>query len=119
MQKMGRVMMVGLKTDAAVSMTALNLKKGWNLVELISDNMKSVVELMQGMEDKIASVWKWVQGKQKLAVYLPEQEKKQTGATGTYAGPKGFEVISNINPVEGFWVNVVDIEDDESIVIDY
>jgi len=115
----GRLMMVGVKTDAPLSISGLTLKKGWNLVGLISGNSKDIKELVQGKEDKMQSVWKWVQSKQGWAVYLPQQEKQNPGATSTYAGQKGFDIISNINPGEGFWINVINIGDNESIVIDY
>jgi len=115
----GRVMMVGVKTDAPLSINELSLKKGWNLVGLISGEPKDIKKLVQGKEDNISSVWKWVQSKQKWAVYLPKQEKQNPGATETYADLKKFEVISHINPGEGFWVHVTDIEDYDEIVIDY
>ena len=47
--------------------------------------------------NKYVSVWKWKNNK--WVVYLPGQD------TSTYANEKGFDILSSINPGEGFWVN--------------
>jgi len=50
----------------------------------------------------MVSVWKWVDGK--WAVNLPSDSKGDTGAA--YALGKGFSHLTEINPGEGFWVNM-------------
>ena len=79
---------------------SFSLKKGWNLIGLKNDEKKIVTDLISGIEAKIASVWKWE--KNDWSVYLPGQ------TTGKYASIMGFEVLSTINPGEGFWVNCKD-----------
>ena len=64
-----------------------------------SNQAKSITNLISGNEDKIASVWKWENNN--WAVYLPGED--DGGAS--YAESKGFELIEEINPREGFWVN--------------
>ena len=77
----------------------MTLKKGWNLIGLKSNEAKSITTLISGNTDNIASVWKWDSGA--WAVYLPG------GGTEAYAESKGFSVLENINPGEGFWVNAI------------
>jgi PKD repeat protein len=81
------------------SVTALALVSGWNLIGLKSDEAKPIADFVSGNETKITSVWKWDNGK--WAVYLPGQED----GGDAYAESKGFTVLSNIEPGEGFWVN--------------
>ncbi|MDP2647071.1 MAG: DUF1566 domain-containing protein [Desulfobacterales bacterium] len=77
--------------------TSNSLSSGWNLVGLKSESGKSVTDLISGNKANITSIWKWDNGT--WAVYLPGQD------TATYAAGKGFGVLSNIDPGEGFWVN--------------
>ena len=81
--------------------TSCSLSDGWNLIGLKSNETKSITDLISGNEGNIASVWKWESGA--WAVYLPDQ--KDGGAA--YAQSKGFSVLENINPGEGFWVNAI------------
>ena len=77
--------------------TASYLNKGWNLVGLKSDEITTVTDYILGKEDKIASIWKWLNNT--WAVYLPG------GGTETYAQSKGFMVLQDIEPSQGLWVN--------------
>jgi hypothetical protein len=79
--------------------TSSSLTKGWNLVGLKGDQGKTVIDLISGNQDNIASVWKWDNGK--WAVSLPGGD--DDGAA--YAQSKEFALLENINPGEGFWVN--------------
>ncbi|MCF8076734.1 MAG: fibronectin type III domain-containing protein [Desulfotignum sp.] len=81
------------------SSTSSSLTSGWNLAGLKSDQAKTIADLISGNETIIASVWKWQDGG--WAVYLPGQD--DGGAA--YADSKGFSVLSDIEPGEGFWVN--------------
>jgi len=79
--------------------TTLSLSSGWNLMGLKSSQAKSITDLISGNANKIESVWKWQDNK--WAVYLPGND--DGGAA--YAQSKGFSVLEQINPGEGFWVN--------------
>jgi len=76
---------------------SLSLSQGWNLVGLKSNESKSITDLISENENNIASIWKWESGA--WAVYLPNQN------TQAYADSKGFAVLEDIEPGEGFWVN--------------
>jgi hypothetical protein len=82
--------------------TSLALVSGWNLIGLKSDAAKSISDFVSGNEIKISSVWKWDNGK--WAVYLPDED--DGGAA--YAKSKGFSLLDEINPGEGFWVNCME-----------
>ncbi|MFN3534762.1 MAG: hypothetical protein ACK4WB_05160 [Desulfatiglandales bacterium] len=110
----GRTMIVGVKTPAKVNLTGVLLKNGWNLVGLIGGSSKSIGEIVGQNAQKIESIWKWVDNK-KWAVYLP---KMGAAATSQYAQTKGFDIISVINPGEGFWVKVIGLDENESLLIE-
>jgi len=76
---------------------SLTLTSGWNLVGLKSDQGVAVTTFISENQEDIISIWKWQSGA--WAVYLPGQD------TQDYADSKGFSVLSNIEPGEGFWVN--------------
>jgi len=86
-------------SGAQLSDTGISLAKGWNLVGLKSGQGETVTTLISGNEGNIASLWKWKDGG--WAVYLPGED--DGGAA--YAQSKGFSVLTNIYPGEGFWVN--------------
>lgn len=111
---MGRVMLLAIKTPVSLNLSALTLKNGWNLVGLIGGGSKTIQEIVGPNQDKMLSIWKWVDN-QKWGVYLPP-----LGLSGTtnYATSKGFAVIDVIHPGEGFWVNVKGLGEGESIVIE-
>jgi len=79
--------------------TSCLLTEGWNLIGLKSSETKSITDLVSGNEGNIASVWKWKNNK--WAVYLPGEDD----GGDAYAQSKGFSVLGDINPGEGFWVN--------------
>jgi len=56
-------------------------------------------------ESKAISIWKWVADKAAWAFYTPSLNSADLAA---YAKSKGFEVLSTVNPGEGFWVNTTD-----------
>ncbi len=53
-----------------------------------------------GYVDKIMSLWKWFDNT--WIVYLP---RYGLVTTEQYAESKSFEVLTEINPGEGFWIN--------------
>lgn len=77
----------------------LNVAAGWNLLGLKSSQGKGVSQLITGKEGEILSIWKWESNN--WAVYLPGQD--DGGAA--YAQSKGFILLDQIDPGEGFWVN--------------
>jgi hypothetical protein len=79
--------------------TSCSLTSGWNLIGLKSNETKLITTFISENEANIASVWKWQDGG--WAVYLPGEE--DGGAA--YAQSKGFSLLSDIEPGEGFWVN--------------
>ena len=79
--------------------TSCSLAEGWNLIGLKTNEAKSITDLVSGNEGNIPSVWKWKDNK--WAVCLPGED--DGGAA--YAQSKGFSVLGDINPGEGFWVN--------------
>jgi hypothetical protein len=78
---------------------SLTLTSGWNLVGLKSDQARTIADFISGNETKIASVWKWQNGG--WAVYLSAEDD----GGDAYAESKGFTMLSDIEPGEGFWVN--------------
>ena len=80
--------------------TSLSLVPGWNLIGLKSPVARSISEFISGKENKIFSIWKWTGNT--WAVFLPQDD--DVGAS--FAGSKGFSLLSIIHPGEGFWVNV-------------
>ncbi len=83
--------------------SSYSLVKGWNLIGLKSNETRTISELITNNEEQITSIWKWQDNN--WAVYLPSLGAE---ATATYAGSKGFIVLEEINPGEGFWVNCID-----------
>ncbi|MDP2646674.1 MAG: hypothetical protein Q8P24_17175 [Desulfobacterales bacterium] len=73
----------------------LALTSGWNLV---SSKIGIIAGQVFSDSTKFASVWIWQNTK--WAVYLPDEDPQ-----GAYAGAKGFGILSNISPGEGFWIN--------------
>jgi hypothetical protein len=81
----------------------IDLSIGWNLINsYLEPSDKTVNAILSDVNDNIASVWKWDNGK--WAVYLPDQ----ADGGDAYAESKGFSLLSTINPGEGFWVNAVE-----------
>lgn len=77
----------------------LGLGAGWNLVSLKAGVAQEIGALVGEQAASVVSVWKWGNGK--WAVRLPGMED----GGQTYATGKGFDLLTNIKPGEGFWVN--------------
>jgi len=87
--------------------SSIAMQAGWNLIGLKSNATKLITTLIPENEDNIASVWKW-EGSN-WAVYLPGEND----GGDAYAKSKGFALLSNIEPGEGFWVNC-----SEAVILD-
>ncbi len=74
----------------------------WNLLSLpVVPTDSSVNAVLTDVKDNISSAWKWENSS--WAVYLPGED--DGGAA--YAQSKGFALLTDIEPGEGFWVNCI------------
>jgi fibronectin type 3 domain-containing protein len=90
-------------TAATVSYTS-TLATGWNLVGNSTSTALDVKTLLGTQASSVTSVWKWNATTSKWAFYSPALDAQSQLAT--YAGTKGYDVLSSINAGEGFWINV-------------
>lgn len=81
----------------------VNLLSGWNL---IGNGYSGTLDVRGVLGDKslVVSVWKWLADKAMWAFYAPSMNSTQLQS---YAASKNYEVLSAINPGDGFWVNAV------------
>ena len=77
--------------------TTSNLNIGWSLIGLKNSQTQSINPFIAGNEETIVSIWKWQNDN--WAIFLPG------GGTDNYAQTKGFIVLDEIKPGEGFWIN--------------
>ncbi|TXT39702.1 MAG: hypothetical protein FD135_2014 [Comamonadaceae bacterium] len=88
-------------TSYASAITSVNFVAGWNL----NGNSEAAgidVAARLGDPSKITTVWKWDKLAMKWAFYTPLMTPTELAA---YAQSKGYDVLSRIEPKEGFWVN--------------
>jgi hypothetical protein len=79
----------------------LNLTPGWNLLGN-PINQSIAVATKFGDASKVNSVWKWDTTKANWQFYAPELSAT---ALQSLAASKGYSVLSEINPGDGYWVN--------------
>ncbi|MCF8109632.1 MAG: hypothetical protein K9J81_11655, partial [Desulfohalobiaceae bacterium] len=89
-----------LKGDVPVN-TFPNLTSGWNLVGLCGNSTKTVDQIVEAIDLDIQSIWKWPEGDGSWKVCLPGENDNGT----SYAQNKGFGLMEQIGPGQGFWVN--------------
>lgn len=82
--------------------TSIYLVPGWNLVGN-SDSMPIQVAGSLSDKTRITSVWKWNKNTNKWAFYSPLIS--DSTALAAYASGKSYDVLAQIDPKEGFWVN--------------
>ncbi|MCF8109197.1 MAG: hypothetical protein K9J81_09415 [Desulfohalobiaceae bacterium] len=70
----------------------------WNLIGSGSGQSLPIEQAVQTMQTGILSLWKWEDG---WSIYLPEEDDFGE----SYALSKGFGLLQEITPGEGFWVN--------------
>ncbi|HEY5291241.1 MAG TPA: fibronectin type III domain-containing protein, partial [Burkholderiales bacterium] len=86
-----------------------SLAKNWNLLGNSLNITLDVAALfgnasapVAGVSSSIASLWKWDAASGAWAFYSPRLSAAQISA---YAASKGYLVLSNIGPGEGYWIN--------------
>ena len=83
------------------------LATGWNLA---GNTLSTPLEVAAtfgaaATKDLITTVWKWVPSANGWAFYAPSLAAQGGTALKDYADGKGYQVLTTINPGEGYWVN--------------
>ncbi|MBI2317529.1 MAG: hypothetical protein HYU75_11125, partial [Betaproteobacteria bacterium] len=79
----------------------LLVPQGWNLLGNSLNQTLSVASLF-GDPNVVATVWTWDAANAKWQFYTPLMD---AAALQTYAAGKGYGVLAEIKPGEGYWVN--------------
>jgi len=82
---------------------SLTLPPGWNLLGNSLNQTLSVATLY-GDRNSVTTVWKWDTGTSGWQFYTPQMD---AAALQTYAAGKGYGVLAEIKPGEGYWVNAI------------
>ena len=90
--------------NAATVAYTPTLLQGWNLVGNSTTAALDVKTLLGTQASSVTSVWKWNAANSKWAFYSPALDTANTLAS--YAAAKGYDVLSSIDPGDGFWINV-------------
>ncbi len=87
---------------AATVSYPLSLSTGWNLV---GNSTTTPMDVKTGIGAKagIQSVWKWDTTGSRWAFYAASLDAN--GTLASYATTSGYNLLTTINPGEGFWVN--------------
>lgn len=85
---------------AALSFS-LQVPPGWNLLGNSLNQTLSVASLY-GDPNTVITVWKWDAANSNWQFYTPQMD---AAALQSYASGKGYGVLSEIKPGEGYWVN--------------
>lgn len=94
---------VASTTTTTVLNQSVSLVPGWNLIGNGYSKSFNVSNIF-GNPDLIKSVWKWVASSSSWAFYSPSLSGDQLSS---YAQQQTYQVLSTINPGDGFWVNSV------------
>jgi len=88
-------------TTTTLAALTVQLVKGWNL---IGNGMNQTFDVTTAFGDSklFTTVWKWVASKSAWAFYAPSMN---SSTLATYAQGKSYEVLTTLNPGDGFWVN--------------
>jgi len=86
-----------------LSSYSLTLSPGWNLLGN-SLNQTLSVPALYGDPNTVTTVWKWDTGTSGWQFYTPQMD---AAALQTYAFGKGYGVLAEIKPGEGYWVNAI------------
>lgn len=77
----------------------LNPQPGWNLLGLTGEGAQSIASLLGDKTKQVKSVWKWAENTWQVAF------PNDADSGSDYAQSKGFGVLQEIAPGEGFWAN--------------
>ena len=80
---------------------SLLVAQGWNLLGN-GINLAFPVASLYANSNWVNSVWKWDAAQNKWQFYTPSMESQELQA---YAAGKGYDVLSQINAGDGYWVN--------------
>lgn len=87
-------------SSATVTPTSLLVEQGWNL---LGDNLGQPLNVASQFNDQnIESVWRWDATSNRWQLYTP---LLTAAALQAYATSKGYGVLGQINPGEGYWVS--------------
>jgi hypothetical protein len=91
---------LGASGGNAFAAATLELTAGWNL---LGNSSTAPIDVAAAFGDatRITTVWKWNRQAGVWALYAPSLSS--AGLT-LYAQDKGYEVLSSIEPKEGFWI---------------
>ncbi len=92
-------------TPPAAQVT-ITLLPGWNLIGNGSDTAFSVEDVF-GQNDQVSSIWKWVFKGRVPGIRYPAWAFRSSTLSDkgqAYAGSRGYELLSTVNPGEAFWV---------------
>ena len=81
---------------------AFAVQKGWSLLGNSFDVPLAVSDLVANNTSTIVTVWKWDGANSNWQFYTPAMSATELA---DYAKSKGYTVLTDINPREGFWVN--------------
>jgi hypothetical protein len=95
--------LIGLLFPTFSSAATFNLVAGWNLMGNSSATPMDVASAL-GDASNIATVWKWNRNASKWAFYTPSMS---AALLLNYTQAKGYDVLTVIDPKEGFWVNAI------------
>ncbi len=87
----------------AFAAAALNLTTGWHL---LGNSGVAPIDVVTTFGDatRIVAVWKWNKSSRAWAFYAPSMSR---AALTLYAQDKGYDVLSSIEPKEGYWVHAL------------
>ena len=99
----------GGQPPSAVPVVVLALVKGWNLTGNGSDTPFNVDDFF-GDSTKVESIWKWLRSGSTAGIKYPTWAFRAPALAdkgAALAASRGYELLTAVQPGEGFWVNVL------------
>jgi len=92
------------------------IERGWNL---LGNSLATTMDVattfgsqstpVTGVSDRVISVWKWNAANSKWQFYSPQLAAGTgPGSSADYAASRGYELLTSVQPREGYWVNASD-----------
>ncbi len=94
---------VASTTTTTIHDTGMPIASGWSLVGTGQGGTLHMSSF--AAPTRVTTVWKWVRDTSRWAFYAPSLDAQGGTVLADYAASQGYEVLSAINPGEGFWVN--------------